>query len=164
MVLPKKILSSRAIAFALLVIVSSALLSCEQIRDQPAFRPQAGPRLEAPAGAVSVQGAAPHYIPADTQGLTNPVVPSLESIEAGETVFNTYCAMCHGADGRGGGPVGQSFKPLPADLTAEFVSRLTDGQLFVMISAGIGRMPPFQNDLTEEERWQVVNYIRTLQR
>lgn len=111
-----------------------------------------------------MNGLMPQYDLAQAQGIANPVAGAPESLKAGQSVFETYCVMCHGEDGKGSGPVGRYFDPPPADLTAGFMAQISDGQLFVMITNGVGRMPPFQDDLTEEQRWQVVDYLRTLPR
>lgn len=153
------------VGYLLIVLLASALaLACGPIRDQPSIRPQEAPRIQAPAGAVSTRGVERQYVLAEAQVLRNPLPPTAQSIADGEAVFKTYCVMCHGVGGKGDGPVGQYFDPRPIDLTAGLMDQLSDGQLFVMVTNGIGRMPPFRGDLTEEQRWQVVTYVRTLRR
>ena len=62
------------------------------------------------------------------------------------------------------GAVGAFFKPKPFDLTSSTVQNLQDNDLFVVISQGFGVMPPFAENLSPEERWDVINYVRTLKK
>jgi mono/diheme cytochrome c family protein len=72
--------------------------------------------------------------------------------------------MCHGAGGTGNGAVGAFFNPKPFDLTSSTVQDLQDDELFIVISQGFGVMPPFAENLSAEERWDVINYVRTLKK
>jgi mono/diheme cytochrome c family protein/uncharacterized membrane protein len=105
-------------------------------------------------------GSEPRYI--------NPIPPNRASVLAGQAIYRERCVACHGPNGRGDGPVGLTLQPPPADLylhTAPGVH--PDGTLFEWISFGFGEpsvMPHFEDILTEEERWNVVNYIRTFSR
>jgi copper transport protein len=105
-------------------------------------------------------GSAPRYV--------NPVPPNRASIEEGQAIYRVQCVNCHGPNGRGDGPVGLTLQPPPADLYAHTQPGVhPDGTLYEWISFGFGEssvMPQFENILTEEERWHVVNYIRTFSR
>ncbi len=95
----------------------------------------------------------------------NPILPSVASIAAGEALYQERCLPCHGVSGRGDGPVGLSLNPRPADLTLHTAPGVhPDGQLFLWISQGYpgSAMPAFESLLSEEQRWNLVNYIRTL--
>jgi mono/diheme cytochrome c family protein len=74
---------------------------------------------------------------------------------------DTNCASCHGASGKGDGPAAAALNPKPADWTSDKVQKQTDGELFWKITNGRGPMPPWKH-LPEKERWEIVNYIRTL--
>lgn len=98
-------------------------------------------------------------------GPLNPVAPGAESIAVGETLYQTNCLSCHGPQGKGDGPVGLTLNPHPADLTIHTTPGVhSDGQLYSWISGGFpgSVMPAFGAQLTDEERWHIVNYIRTL--
>jgi mono/diheme cytochrome c family protein len=72
---------------------------------------------------------------------------------------------CHGPTGKGDGPVGLTLNPRPADLSLHAVPGVhTDGQLYLWITNGFegSVMPAFKDVLTEDQRWHVVNYVRTL--
>jgi copper transport protein len=97
----------------------------------------------------------------------NPVEANAKSLEAGRAVFQENCATCHGA---GGKPSLQELPPtlrlyaVNLDLTADHMAQHTDGDLFWWIGRGIPGtpMPGFGESLSEEERWHLVNYVRSL--
>ncbi len=133
------------------------LSGCYDMHDQPSFKPQEGPRLSSPGEAVAVQGVEildPAKVP------INPVVVTKESLEAGKRLFEINCAMCHGREGRGDGPVGKKWIVPCANLHQDRIHRLSDGDLFNRITAGYGTMPGFARRLAPEERWHIVNYAR----
>lgn len=94
----------------------------------------------------------------------NPVPYTLEAINRGAAIYAQYCAQCHGVEGRGDGILADSLNPRPANLTEEHVDDHTDGDIFWWITHGIDQtaMPPFGNVLTEEERWTVIHFVRSL--
>jgi mono/diheme cytochrome c family protein len=71
------------------------------------------------------------------------------------------CLPCHGNTGRGDGPVGLLFDPSPADLTDEYTQAQADGQIFFTLTRGRGAMPFYRDSLSQEERWHVINYLKT---
>jgi len=74
------------------------------------------------------------------------------------------CVTCHGPNGKGDGPAAAALPPpKPADWTSAKVASETDGEIFWKISNGRGAMPPWKH-LPEEQRWALVNYIRSLQK
>ena len=84
------------------------------------------------------------------------------SIATGAGLYRTHCAACHGATGAGDGPAGRSLPRPPADLRAPHTAQHTAGDLFWWISQGISQMPAFDDRLTVEERWDLVNFLRAL--
>jgi len=93
---------------------------------------------------------------------TNPVVASPASIQAGAALFSIYCTPCHGAAGKGDGLVSSKFVP-PPDLTnADLQKGRTDGYWQSYLSVGGAVMPAYGEALTPDERWHVVNFLRTL--
>jgi mono/diheme cytochrome c family protein len=96
------------------------------------------------------------------ENLHNPVSISETSVIAGKTCYDYYCIMCHGKNADGNGTVGQSFYPLPANLSSPYVQQQSDGQLFYTISLGFKRHPPLAYTIAEADRWQIINYIRSL--
>ncbi len=87
--------------------------------------------------------------------------PDPQSLAFGKTVYNRECLSCHGATGKGDGPVFKNLERAPADLSDPKVQQQTDGALDWKISTGHRPMPTFKLHLSEDERWHVINYIRT---
>lgn len=95
---------------------------------------------------------------------TNPILPDVESIAIGQELFTQNCIACHGPEGRGDGPTALTLNPPPADFGAGHTATHTDGDLFFWILQGIEEtaMPAFESQLTEEQAWHLVNYVRRL--
>ena len=95
--------------------------------------------------------------------LSNPFPPTSESLQLGAATYTQVCQACHGDAGRGDGPAGTGLLPLPADLVIH-VPLHGDADLFRFIREGIPNtaMVPQRENLTEEQIWHTVNYIRTL--
>jgi putative copper resistance protein D len=92
-----------------------------------------------------------------------PAVPyQAGSIAAGAAAYREHCAACHGPSGAGDGPAGAALSPPPADLRAHHAALHTAGDLFWWITHGRRQMPAFGERLDEEQRWDLVNYIRAL--
>ena len=73
-----------------------------------------------------------------------------------------YCFSCHGDTGYGDGPAGGSMGIRPANFHDQRVIKQKDGALFWKLTNGKGNMPPFKEALTEEQRWQLIVFIREL--
>ena len=127
---------------------------------QPSFKPMEDP-LPVPAQSIPVEG--PAYIP-NMGAPTNPVPADSASLGRGAELFHINCIQCHGTEGKGNGPVAAFLKnKKPADLTSPAVQFLSDGAIFMVITNGMpGAMPALNENLTVRERWDVVNFIRTL--
>ncbi len=95
----------------------------------------------------------------------NPIPPNRASIESGAALYTTSCLPCHGVSGKGDGPVGVTLNPRPADLTQHAIPGIhTDAQLYEWITNGFpgSRMPAFKTALSDTDRWNLVNFMRTL--
>ena len=119
------------------------------------------------------------YTLPEAQGLENPVLKDAATLAAGNSVFQTNCAMCHGAAGLGDGPMAErlqvaGYSAAPANLTAVGpTANKSDGEVYLIVTNGFAGtyglpadsfvMPPFKKLLTAEERWALVHYIRSLQ-
>lgn len=107
-------------------------------------------------------------LPEDADKTKNPVATSPESVEKGKTLYlertKGNCIFCHGETGAGNEANFPKLRRKPADLTnKERMAKMTDGELFWKITKGInGIMPAGERRMNDEERWHVVNYIRTL--
>jgi len=92
----------------------------------------------------------------------NPIPATPASVQKGGELFVIYCTPCHGAQGKGNGPVSTKFVP-PADLTnADLQKARTDGYWQSYMSVGGAVMPSYGEALSADERWHVVNFLRTL--
>lgn len=129
---------------------------------QASVGPQEGPRKWAPADAVSFEAPS---LPHNGELPVNPVPADTVSLARGKQLYGAHCAVCHGPAGQGDGPVVQFWKAdakRPANLTEPRLAQQTDGALYLTISQGFGVMPPLRENLSVRERWDVVNYVRTL--
>lgn len=114
------------------------------------------------AGAQSDHGGTPWNAPERAAHRSNPVLATDGAIDRGQMIFHQNCELCHGPKGKGNGPMSTSLTPKPADLSSDHVQSQTDGALFWKILSGRGMMPTTQSTLSDEQRWALVDYIRTL--
>lgn len=124
------------------------------------------PRPPVP-GTIPVQGneVPLPVVPANyaaIDALVNPVPRTAASLEAGKIRYDLYCLPCHGAAGLGDGPVNEKLLVTPS-LATEQARRYTDGYLYTLIRHGRGIMPAYGDRIPSTARWQVVNYVRSLQ-
>ncbi|HEX9015772.1 MAG TPA: cytochrome c [Chloroflexota bacterium] len=145
----------------LLGLALLTVTGCGEMYRQPAARPETPPRLVPAVGSVPVTGEEPVYPGVDGKDLKNPVSNDQASFARGKNLFNTFCIPCHGLQGKGNGPVASAYSPQPADLTAARVQGLTDGDIFLRITNGFSTMPYFRKQLQPNERWDIVNYVRS---
>ncbi len=94
--------------------------------------------------------------------LRNPVEATPRSVHNGKVLFRIYCELCHGAQGRGDGPMVGKVMP-SSNLHAERIRNQKDGYLYATIRSGGLVMPAYQHALSTTERWDIVNYVRHLQ-
>jgi mono/diheme cytochrome c family protein len=126
---------------------------------QPAFQSMYQP-LPVSTEAIPVEGAAYSL---ELGVPSNPVTADQTSIERGAELYRINCLLCHGTEGKGDGPVASKLLNKPFDLTSFSIHSITDSGIFFVISAGVpGKMPALNENLTVRERWDVVNYVRTL--
>jgi mono/diheme cytochrome c family protein len=131
----------------------------EQISEQA----QESPALATPKGTIPFGGKLSYTTDrASAQKLVNPAEPTKASLERGKYKYDTYCATCHGASGKGDGPVGKKFVP-PTDLTGAYVQDKTGGDIYYTITkGGMFIMPPYDDSMDQIDRWHIVNYIKNV--
>ena len=96
----------------------------------------------------------------------NPYAGIPETLEAGERLYERYCAVCHGATGAGDGPLvgpGRFPQLSTMNLTLPATVERSDGYIYLMVRMGRGLMPAYAERTTPDERWWIVNYVRYLQ-
>jgi mono/diheme cytochrome c family protein len=107
-------------------------------------------------------------IPEPYAEMHNPLPATQQIVDEGKRLYETNCLVCHGAQGYGDGPAGAQLTPPPADLsqTVHMPMRASDGFLMWTISDGGGQlgsaMPAFKQSLSEQDRWKIIDYLRTL--
>jgi mono/diheme cytochrome c family protein len=164
----RRILLVRFVVVAAALLAATLLAGCEKLDrnmyDNPAFRPQEAPVRLPPSGSVPTKGLehTPKPGTPEATALENPEKVTDFSLLAGKELFGIYCAPCHGASGKGDGPVARKFVPTPIDISGTGFGQAPEGMLFAIVTHGMGGMPPFRADLTARERWLVVGYLRTL--
>jgi len=105
----------------------------------------------------------PWVAPDDARKVKNPIAPTPQNLAAAAQLFHDNCAGCHGDKGLGDGPTSKILKKKPANFTdPKLQSSETDGSLFWKMSEGRLPMPTWKDDLSDDERWELVNYIRQL--
>jgi mono/diheme cytochrome c family protein len=162
-------------AKGLVLVVLSGCSWFTDFKEQPKIDPwdtpnDSTPPRGNPQGSVPVYGtAAPEFAYARTSmalesmtGLQNPTAVDQRSLDRGRKSYQINCAVCHGALGQANGPV-VKYGLFPASLgpTSPSAAR-SDGYLFAVIRNGKNTMPSY-NRIDEDERWDLVNYIRSLQ-
>jgi putative copper export protein/mono/diheme cytochrome c family protein len=154
-----------AIGVAVVLLVAAVLLRLPPILGRPVRW------LLGAGAALMVWFAVPHldllFVPAyPTSYYHSPTGFTAVSIVQGEALYPSHCAACHGATGRGDGPAAKGLSEPPADLTAAHLWMHSDGELFWWLSHGIEdpegglAMPGFADALSDDERWDLIDYIR----
>ncbi len=150
----------------------------QDMMDQPALKaqdyepsnPTKGSSRVPPEGTVPV-GYTPYKYagnPGEAAAqLRNPYAgnTTVEVLELGRKKFETFCAVCHGYTGAGDGPVSSKMAVKPPPLISDKIIALADGGIFHIITDGQGVMASHAQQLVNEnDRWAIVNYVRSLQK
>jgi mono/diheme cytochrome c family protein len=125
-------------------------------------------------GQLPVPGTIPrgfqpfHYGPGPEEAaragreLKNPFEQTEETLARGRQVYSNYCAVCHGGSGAGDGPMIPRY-PNPPSFKTEQSKSLAEGAMFHVITIGRNNMPSHASQVSAEDRWKVIRYIRKLQ-
>ncbi len=147
------------------------------MEESPAFDPYEAPRpappnavpfaapSEAPPVAVPEGLATEPWLVSLADSLENPFPVNERTVAAGQVPYQRHCAVCHGADGQGNGPVTAtgSYPRLVPSLTTPRAQGLSDEYIYGVIWSGRGLMPAYGARVPDRERWLIVNYVRQLQ-
>lgn len=119
---------------------------------------------------VVVRGRTPfHYGPGPEEAqragreLANPFTDDPDVLARGAQVYGVFCAVCHGGDGGGRGPVVLRGMPPPPSLQAARAVQMPDGEMFHVLTMGQGNMGSYAAQVPEADRWKVIRHVRTLQ-
>lgn len=113
--------------------------------------------------AIQQQPGKPWDVPAKYKSMKNPI-PGKE-IAVGKSLYMKHCKSCHGNAGLGDGPKAKSLKTSCGDFTTAKFQAQSDGVIYYQSIIGRDEMPNYEKKILEEEdRWAVINYIRTLKK
>ena len=130
--------------------------------DQESVRTYEKKMPDSPPGTIPISGGFEVLSRTEPKDLKNPVPPGAAEVFQGKQAYLNFCVQCHGPKADGSGTVGQSFAPLPTNLTDPQVLDQSDGELFSKISLGFGRHPALSSTVSERDRWAVIHYLRSL--
>jgi mono/diheme cytochrome c family protein len=126
-----------------------------------------GLTLQRPVSGTMARGYQPfHYGPGEVEAeragreLRNPYRPTAVTLEEGKSLFVTYCAVCHGPQGRGDGPISSKI-PTPPSYVSDRLMQFQPGRVFHVITLGTNKMPSYAAQLSADERWKIVTYVHT---
>lgn len=131
-----------------------------------------GKTLQTPVKGTIPRGFLPlHYqaTPEDAlragEELINPFgIEDKPALQRGSFIFSQFCQVCHGPQGTGDGPVAQRGYPPPASLLGPKALEMKDGQIFHVLTYGQGNMPSYATQISREDRWKVILFVRSLQK
>jgi mono/diheme cytochrome c family protein len=150
------------VAFAVVLLFTFDIIKIDWpsfMEIQPSYRPMENP-LPPPERSIPIEG--PIAIPG-MGAPENPVKADDASIARGAELYDINCKMCHGQTAEGNGPIAAFLANKPANLTSPVVQSKSDGSIFLTITNGVaGKMPALNENFTVPERWDLVNFIRTL--
>ena len=107
----------------------------------------------------------PWKVPDNFKNMKNPIASDATSIADGKALYTTHCKSCHGAKGLGDGPKAAQLKTESGDFSKVDFQAQSDGTIFYKTSEGRDDMPNFKKKMPEaDERWSIVNYIRTFKK
>lgn len=153
-------------SFYLLILTFICMVCCAscgpRMRVQPSIQPYEQRMPEIPEGAVPITGSLDAFTEEQSRLASNPLAETEANVRNGRIYYGYYCLMCHGKDGKGNGPVGQSYDPKPTDLTAQAVTGMSDGELYIRMLTGTGHDPVLTQTVLKDHRWPIVIYIRNI--
>lgn len=114
--------------------------------------------------AVTQDQPKPWPVPDEYKNMENPVPKGEESNRIGQVLYVKHCALCHGKTGLGDGVKAKTLVDFAGDFSGEYYQNQTDGEHFYKTKFGRGEMPKYEEKLTDEEIWHIVNYMRTFKK
>ena len=116
-----------------------------------------------PYGYLPSENSKVWTAPADAAARVNPLPADEIHVQTGKTTYVRLCDACHGEAGRGNGVLADILDVPPGDLGVACRAGVqSDGALFWKITTGRGPMQSYEQVTTEEQRWQLIHYLRTL--
>jgi mono/diheme cytochrome c family protein len=106
----------------------------------------------------------PWVAPKESDNLKNPLAGNSSVLPEAKALYIANCGPCHGDKGRGDGPAASGLNPKPADHSSVAIQNESDGALFWKLAEGRAPMPGYKKIFSDQQRWELINYIRTLAR
>lgn len=114
---------------------------------------------------VFQQAAKPWPVPDKFEKMASPVKSDASSLKDGKELWSKHCQSCHGKNGLGDGSKAAQLKTEPGDFSDAAFQKFSNGNLFYKISEGRSDMPSFKKKVdSEEDIWNLINYIRTFKK
>lgn len=104
----------------------------------------------------------PWSVPDEAVKMKNPVKADESNLKEGKDLYSQHCKSCHGVKGKGDGTKAAQLEIQCGDFSSDEFSKESDGSIFWKTTEGRKPMPSFNEKLSDQERWLVINYIRTL--
>jgi len=104
----------------------------------------------------------PWVAPKDADNVKNPLAGNTSVLPEAKSLYIANCGPCHGDKGRGDGAAAPGLNPKPADHSSVAVQNESDGALFWKLSEGRAPMPAYKKVFSDQQRWELIIYIRTL--
>ncbi len=146
----------------LLLLFAPAGCDYGRMYDQESVRTYEKKMPDPPPGTIPISGGAEVLNRAGPKDLKNPLPSTAATLSQGKEAYFNFCVQCHGPKADGNGTVGQSFAPLPTNLTDPQTLEEGDGEVFYKISLGFGRHPALASTVSEADRWAIIHYLRSL--
>ncbi len=106
----------------------------------------------------------PWVVPDNYKSMKNPIAKGDASNKAGMALYTKNCASCHGKTGLGDGVKARALKDHPGDFSGPVFQNQTDGEHFYKTKMGRGEMPKYEGKLSDDDIWNIVNYMRTFKK
>ena len=114
--------------------------------------------------ATLVAQQKPWVVPDNFKSMKNPIAKSEASNKTGMTLYTKNCASCHGKTGLGDGVKARALKTFSGDFSKPEYQNQTDGEHFYKTKFGRGEMPKYEGKLSDDDMWNMVNYMRTFKK
>lgn len=160
------------------ILIASGLVGCGKhekpnwtympdMAESPAYKAQEVGSMRVPVKGTVPRGFQSYDYAQNPEGagrdLKNPLRRTAAVLKRGQTMYNTYCIVCHGPAGEGDGTIVPKF-PRPPSLQSEKVRTWADGRIYHVITMGQNLMPSYATQISPEDRWAAIHYVRVLQR
>ncbi len=156
----QRLTTNRIIVTAIILVTAGAVTKAfpwtRNMFTSPVVQPQVAPRVPV-EDTIAVDGIQ-ILDKISSIDLPNPLPNTPEVLQEGAWLYGVYCAVCHGADGKGDGQIAEHFRRMPSMPS---IQNRTDGLIYAIIREGGANMPEFADTMSVDERWALVHFIRT---